>query len=107
MERREEIGLLCEIEVVRDYYQEFAGDFTRVNSMRLMAAQFAKHLSSLIDGEPVTLPPPAVPAAMSPRKVLERDAMVLRHQGFTLREIASELDVALSTVGRWAKKRNI
>lgn len=37
-----------QIEMLRDKYMEFAEDVTRVNSMRLMAARFAKELSTIL-----------------------------------------------------------
>lgn len=43
-----DVDFLRKVAQIRDYWQQFAGDQTRVNSMRIMAAQFAEQLTSAI-----------------------------------------------------------
>lgn len=43
-----DMDLLRKISDIRDQWQQFAGDQTRVNSMRIMAAQFADQLTSAL-----------------------------------------------------------
>lgn len=43
-----ELPLRAEVIVLRDYYLKFAGDKTRVASMRAMAAEFAEALTKMV-----------------------------------------------------------
>lgn len=43
--------LVARLTEIRDYWQQFAGDQTRVNSMRIMAAQFADEVTGALAGK--------------------------------------------------------
>lgn len=43
--------LVARLSEIRDYWQQFAGDQTRVNSMRIMAAQFADEVTGALSGK--------------------------------------------------------